>query len=84
MSELVKVTRNFIDHVVTLYLKVVVQCSGLLPLKADLKLEVDCMVSLCNVDHLYKTLQELRMLPTVTLNCQVTNIVMNLGCRLSE
>ena len=31
-----------------------------------------------------KTSQELRMLSSVTLNCQVTKIVMNLGYQLSE
>ena len=31
-----------------------------------------------------KTLQELRMLSSVTLNCQVTKIVMNSGSQLSE
>ena len=31
-----------------------------------------------------KTLQELRMLSSVTLNCQVTEIVMNSDCHLSE
>ena len=31
-----------------------------------------------------KTSQELRMLSSVTLNCQVTMIVMNLGSQLSE
>ena len=31
-----------------------------------------------------KTLQELRMLSNVTLNCQVTKIVMNSGSQLSE
>ena len=30
-----------------------------------------------------KTLQELRMLSSVTINCQVTKIVMNPGCQLS-
>ena len=31
-----------------------------------------------------KTLQELRMLSSVTINCQVTKIVMNSGSRFSE
>ena len=31
-----------------------------------------------------KTLQELRMLSSVTLNCQVTKIVMDSGSQLSE
>ena len=31
-----------------------------------------------------KTLQELRMLSSVTVNCQVTKIVMNSGSQLSE
>ena len=31
-----------------------------------------------------KTLQELRMLSSVTINCQVTKIVMNSGSQLSE
>ena len=31
-----------------------------------------------------KTSQELRMLSSVTINCQVTNIVMNSGSQLSE
>ena len=31
-----------------------------------------------------KTSQELRMLSSVTLNCQVTKIVMNSGSQLSE
>ena len=31
-----------------------------------------------------KTLQELRMLSSVSLNCQVTKIVMNSGAQLSE
>ena len=35
--------------------------------------------------HRYlKTSQELQMLPTVTLFCQVTKIVMNSGSQLSE
>ena len=34
--------------------------------------------------HCDKTLQELRMLSNVTLNCQVTEIFMNLGSQLSE
>ena len=33
---------------------------------------------------IYKTLQELRMLSTVTLNCPVTMIVMNLSSLLLE
>ena len=32
----------------------------------------------------YKTSQELQMLPSVTLNCQVTMIVMNSGIQMSE
>ena len=32
----------------------------------------------------YKTSQELRLLSNVTLNCQVTKIVMNSGSQLSE
>ena len=40
-------------------------------------------------DHLFnqifiKTSQELRMLSSVTINCQVTKIVMNSGSQLSE
>ena len=35
----------------------------------------------CNIN---KTSQELRMLSSVTLNCQVTKIVMNSGSQLSE
>ena len=31
-----------------------------------------------------QTLQELQMLPSVTLNCQVTKIVMHSGSQLSE
>ena len=31
-----------------------------------------------------KTAQELLMLSSVTLNCQVTKVVMNLGSQLSE
>ena len=33
---------------------------------------------------IYKTSQELRMLSSVTLNCQVTKIVMDSGSQLSE
>ena len=36
------------------------------------------------IHHVCKTLQELRMLSNVTLNCQVTKIVMNSGSQLSE
>ena len=32
----------------------------------------------------WKTSQELRMLSSVTLNCQVTKIIMNSGSQLSE
>ena len=35
-------------------------------------------------DETLKTSQELRMLSSVTLNCQVTKIVMNSGSQLSE
>ena len=34
-------------------------------------------------DLIFQTSQELRMLSSVTINCQVTKIVMNLGFRLS-
>ena len=34
--------------------------------------------------YLVKTSQELRMLSSVTLNCQATKIVMNAGSQLSE
>ena len=34
--------------------------------------------------HCHKTSQELRMLSSVTINCQVTKIVMNSGSQLSE
>ena len=34
--------------------------------------------------NLTKTSQELRMLSSVTINCQVTKIVMNSGSQLSE
>ena len=33
---------------------------------------------------IYKTSQELRMLSSVTINCQITKIVMNSGSQLSE
>ena len=33
---------------------------------------------------LQQTLQELRMLSSVTINCQITKIVMNSGSQLSE
>ena len=33
---------------------------------------------------MYKTSQELRMLSSVTINCQITKIVMNSGSQLSE
>ena len=36
------------------------------------------------VQMLNKTSQELRMLSSVTINCQVTKIVMNSGSQLSE
>ena len=36
------------------------------------------------LECLLKTSQELRMLSSVTLNCQVTKIVMNSGSQLSE
>ena len=32
----------------------------------------------------YKTSQELRMLSSVAINCQITKIVMNSGSQLSE
>ena len=35
-------------------------------------------------DNLKKTSQEFRMLSSVTINCQVTKIVMNSGSQLSE
>ena len=35
-------------------------------------------------EHWMKTSQELRMLSSVTINCQVTKIVMNSGSQLSE
>ena len=39
----------------------------------------------CIIDVLcLKTSQELRMLSSVTINCQATNIVMNSGSQLSE
>ena len=34
--------------------------------------------------HIFKTSQELRMLSSVTINCQITKIVMNSGSQLSE
>ena len=34
--------------------------------------------------YIFKTSQELRMLSSVTLNCQTTEIVMNSGSQLSE
>ena len=34
--------------------------------------------------HFLKTSQELRMLSSVTINCQITKIVMNSGSQLSE
>ena len=34
--------------------------------------------------HVEKTLQELRMLSSVTINCRITKIVMNPGSQLSE
>ena len=37
-----------------------------------------------NNDKNDKTSQELRMLSSVTINCQVTKIVMNSGSQLSE
>ena len=37
-----------------------------------------------NKNLIYKTSQELRMLSSVTLNCQVTKIVMDSGSQLSE
>ena len=37
-----------------------------------------------NFGEIIKTLQELRMLSSVTINCQVTKIVMNSGSQLSE
>ena len=35
-------------------------------------------------DHGEETSQELRMLSSVTINCQITKIVMNSGSQLSE
>ena len=40
-----------------------------------------CIAKHCQT---YKTLQELRMLSSVTLNCQVTKIVIDSGSQLSE
>ena len=36
------------------------------------------------LDRILKTSQELRMLSSVTINCQVTKIVMNSGSQFSE
>ena len=49
------------------------QCSGEKPKKYML-----------NWRHIWKTSQELRMLSSVTINCQITKIVMNSGSQLSE
>ena len=40
--------------------------------------------SLDFIPHFFKTSQELRMLSSVTINCQITKIVMNSGSQLSE
>ena len=37
----------------------------------------------CENTNTNKTLQELRMLSSVTINCHLTNIVMNPGSQLS-
>ena len=37
----------------------------------------------CSYEYLLKTSQELQMLSSVTINCQVTKIVMNSGSQLS-
>ena len=36
------------------------------------------------LDSIHETLQELQMLSSVTINCQVTKIVMKSGSQLSE
>ena len=46
----------------------------------DTHLEKECSVEV----DINKTLQDLRMLSSVTINCQVTKIVMNSGSQLSE
>ena len=42
------------------------------------------LLILSKIVEILKTSQELRMLSSVTINCQVTKIVMNLGSQLSE
>ena len=49
--------------------------TGMLPDYFDLDLQLN---------QLFKTLQELRMLSSVTIDCQITKIVMNSGSQLSE
>ena len=43
-----------------------------------------CVFFITILDTSQKTLQELRLLSSVTINCQVTKIVMNSGSQLSE
>ena len=47
--------------------------------------DVEILFAACeNVCEFKKTSQELRMLSSVTINCQITKIVMNSGSQLSE
>ena len=41
-------------------------------------------VQVRDITNITKTSQELRMLSSVTINCQITKIVMNSGSQLSE
>ena len=56
-------------------------CNFLLFLTSPLICHIVCLWSIIFV---LKTSQELRMLSSVTINCQVTKIVMNSGSQLSE
>ena len=50
----------------------------------DVILALSCTFGFINLNVFSKTSQELRMLSSVTLNCQATKIVMNSGSQLSE
>ena len=52
--------------------------------KNQLREVAQCQKSQKTAPEVKKTSQELRMLSSVTLNCQVTKIVMNSGSQVSK
>ena len=54
-----------------------------LVLAVIVKMKIQNFVNVAAIlTHIYKTLQEWQMLSSITLNCQVTQIVMNSGSQL--